>query len=73
MEILYKVVVPVVNWVLTWASPLSYWVACIGGGGSYMLFIATKDKKYVRFTIASIIIYTMIVAGLSVTNGGDGI
>jgi len=52
--------------ILEWASCLSYWTACIGGGGSYVLYIATKDKKYVRFTLASIIIYVMLVASLSV-------
>ena len=54
------------EWVLTWGSCLSYWIACIGGSASYILYIATKNKKYAQFTIGSIIIYTLIVASLSV-------
>jgi len=64
---------PIVEWVassaksiLAWASCISYWTACIGGGCSYVLYIATKDKKYVSFTLASIIVYIMLVASLSV-------
>lgn len=49
-------------WLWPWVQCLSYWVAAIGGIGSYMIYLATKDRKFASWTIAAVIIYILIEA-----------
>ena len=54
------------QWLWAWLECLSYWIAAIGGTGSYILYIATHNKKFSKTCIALVVVYAMLAAAGSV-------
>jgi hypothetical protein len=47
-------------WLWNWTEFLAYWIAAIGGSSTYILYVTTKDKKFMTYTIGAIVGYTII-------------
>lgn len=51
-----------IGWVWTGIEGTAYWIASIAGTASYILFLATKNRRFVEFTIVLVVLYVLVKA-----------